>query len=286
MEADPGVLAVYGGFQAWDRRADRVLSTHAQVAARTDFARGDKRAVFERFTLLWFPVCRTEVYQRHFSYDDGFGMWTLVGTFLEHGAVAVLPTVFYKHAQTVPRLEFELTEGASHDGYRAQFEAYVGRLGPEDPVALAAFISARVSPAYVQGHKFAMMKGEVLKARHFMLRARAYGLVMEEAVMEWERQTMVYMVAERLLGIVDLLPDVAEVLFAPDPRLGGVRAWFAHLAPRYRVGDAADASPPGAGQYLVTYDYPSDAAGFDLTRARAVADLVGGCRVTDQPLTL
>jgi hypothetical protein len=283
LDADPGVSAVYGGFQAWDRAADRVLSTHALVGARADFARGEQRAIFDRFTLLWFPVCRTRTYQRFFSYDDdAFGMWTMVATFLEHGAVAVLPAVFYKHAQTVPRLEFELTEGARHDGIRAQFEAYVGRLGPDDPAALAAFISARVSPAYLQGHRFATMKGEMLKARYFMLRARAYGLVPEAAVMEWERQTMVYMVAERLLDIVGLVPDVAEVLFEPDPRLGGVRSWFAHLAPRYRVGDLADAAPPGAGQYFVTYDYGR----FDATRARAVADLLEGCRVTDQPLAL
>ena len=299
MEDDPAIVGVYGSYQEWDSNADSILSTIKFVEARADFVRGDKRSIFNRFSALWSPVCRTETYQRYFSYDeDGFGMWPLVGTLIEHGNIAVIPEIFYKHACTVPRMEFELTEAWYHDFHRAQYEIYVGRIGPVNPQQLASFVNTRVGPAYMQGTRFALMKNQMLKARHFMLRARAYGFVDEAAVMAWERQYLVPMIAEKLLGQIMLFPQVREVLFERDPKLESVTAQFASIAENYRIGAIAvnewQNSPMKPDQFLVTYMYMGDLRGandkkllrLDPARYRAVQDLIEGCRLTNQALQL
>ena len=299
MEDDPAIAGVYGAYQEWDRSADKILGTTKFVETRADFVRGDKLSIFNRFPALWLPVCRTDIYQRYFSYDeDGFGMWPLVGTLIEHGNIAVIPEIFYKHAHTEPRLEFELTEAWYHDFHRAQYEIYVGRIGPVNPQQLASFVNSRVGPAYMQGTRFAVMKNQMLKARNFILRARAYGFVDEAAVMAWERQSLLPMIAEKLLGQIELLPHVREVLFERDQKLESVKAQFASIAENYRVGAVAvdewQNSPMKPDQFLVTYMYKGDLRGaddkkllcLDPARYKAVQDLIEGCRLTNQPLQL
>ncbi len=89
------------------------------VEQRLDFARGDKLGIFNKFTLLWSPVSRTEIVQRYCSFEQRtFGMWEFVGSLLERGSVSLIPDLFYKHAQSEPRLEYELTEGWYYDAYR------------------------------------------------------------------------------------------------------------------------------------------------------------------------
>lgn len=299
MEDEPAIVGVYGSYQEWDRNTDRVLNTAKFVETRTDFVRGDKLSIFNRFKVLWCPVSRTDIYQRYFSYDeDGFGMWPLVGTLLEHGNVAVIPEVFYKHAHTEPRLEFEMTEAWYHDFHRAQYELYVGRLGSSNPRELANFVNSRVGPAYMQGASFAAQKHQMLKARHFMLRARAYGFVDETSVMQWERKSLVPMIAEKLLGQIKLLPHVREVLFERTQKLESVMAQFASIAEGYQVdaiaADEWQNSPMKPDQFLVTYMYSGNllggesikSPGIDPARYRAVQDLIEGCRLTNQPLQL
>jgi glycosyltransferase involved in cell wall biosynthesis len=297
MEENPAIAGVYGSYQEWDRNTDKILGTMKFVETRADFVRGDKVSIFNRFALLWFPVCRTDIYRRYFSYDDfSFGMWPLVGTLIEHGNVAVIPEIFYKHAHTEPRMEFELTEGWYHDCHRAQYEVYVGRGGQANPQELANFVNSRVGPAYMQGARFALMKNQILKARHFILRARAYGFVDEASVMQWEQQFMVPMIAERLLGQIELLPHVREVLFESDPKLDSVKARFASITESYPVGSVAvdgwQTSPMKPDQFLVTYMYKGELRGMnditllslDPARYRSVQDLIESCRLTNQAL--
>ena len=299
MEDEPAIVGVYGSYQEWDRNTDRILGTTKFVETRADFARGDKLSIFNRFTVLWLPVCRTDIYQRYFSYDvDGFGMWPLVGTLLDHGNIAVIQEIFYKHALTEPRLEFEMTEAWYHDFNRAQYEIYIGRLGSSNPQELATFVNSRVGPTYMEGARFAAQKNQFLKARHFILRARAYGFVDETSVMQWERESLVPIIAEKLLGQIKLLPHVREVLFERTPKLESVMAQFASIAEGYQVGAIATGewqnSPMKPDQFLVTYMYSGNlrggesikSPGIDPARYRAVQDLIEGCRLTNQPLQL
>lgn len=299
MEDDPAVVGVYGAYQEWDRNTDKILSTIKFVETRADFVRDDKISIFNRFGVLWFPVCRADICQRYFSYDgDSFGMWPLVGTLIEHGNIVVIPEIFYKHAHTEPRMEFELTEAWYHDCNRAQYEVYVGRVGPTNPQELANIVNSRVGPAYMQGVRFALMKNQILKARHFMLRARAYGFVNEASVMKWEQEFMIPMIAEKLLSQIELLPQVREVLFEQDPKLESVKARFASIAGIYRVGavavDGWQKSPMKPDQFLVTYMFKGNLQGeeaikslsLDPSRHRAVQDMIKSCRLTIQPLQL
>lgn len=297
MEEAPAIVAVYGGYQEWDREQDLVLGTFKSVETRIDFAQGNKLAIFNQFSLLWFPVCRADIYQRWFSYDDdSFGMWPLVGSLIEHGNVAVIPDMFYKHAHTEPRMEYELTESWYHDWHRAQYEVYVGRIGTANPQELANFINSRVGPAYMQGMRFAMMKGQILKARHFILRARAYGFVDEATVLKWEQESMIAMIAEKLLARITLLPHVKEVLFESSPSLDTTKARFASIAGNIRVNsfeiNKLQTGSLKPEQFLVTYGYLENDQhdkgfqGLNRANCQAALDLLESCRLTDQPIQL
>ncbi len=293
MDENPRIVGVYGGYQEWDRSTEKILATLNFVDQRTDFVQGDKLKVFNRFIMLWFPVCRRDIFQRYFTYDNqSFGMWELVGTLLEHGDIATIPDLFYLHSQTVPRMEYELTESWYHDAHRAQYECFAGRFGPLDFAELSTFINSRVAQAYMQGARFAGIKHDFLRYRYFLLRSRAYGLVTEAQVMEWEKREMVNMVAQRLLGHVELISGIEEVLFEDTPQLQPFREQFSAIASGYATGKISQDKWLESGlrpnQYLVTYAYGSpgwsDTVHLGPARCRAVQDMIETCRITDQPL--
>jgi glycosyltransferase involved in cell wall biosynthesis len=295
MQGDPNIVAVYGAYQEWSRETGEITPPIRFVEKRMDAAQRDQLELLNRFSLLWFPVCRRQVIQRFFTYDErSFGFWELVGVLLKHGGVSIIPDVFYKHAHTHPRMEYELTKGWYHDAHRAQFETFMGRLGPADFQVVSTFVNSRVVPAYMQGVRFAEMKGEFLTARHFMLRTRAYGQLPEEEVARWELAAMVSMVAERLRRHIELVTGMHEVVFETTPMLAKLKMQFQSIAPTYTVGTITPQEWAMNGLrahcYLVTYEYGGP--GFETTtslgpaRCRAVADIIETCRITDQPLTL
>jgi glycosyltransferase involved in cell wall biosynthesis len=296
MKNDPAIVAVYGAHQEWLRGKGALGAPVRPVEQREDFARGEKIKLFQRFPLLWYPVCRTPVLQRFFTYDDRtFGFWELAGALLERGAVTVIPDVIYKHFQTEPRMEYELTKAWYHDQHRAQYESFLGRIGPAaDYREVSTFINQRVVPAYTQGTRFAALKNEFLTARQFVLRSRPYGIYAENEIAVWERHHLGHMVAERLLNHVRLATGIRTVLFEDTPRLSTLREYFASIAREFSVGGvSADGLEGGILDpecYLVTYEFGGP--GFEQTRelgptkCRAVIDIIESCRITDQPLGL
>lgn len=295
MKGDERIVAVYGAYQEWSREIGSLSPAITAVEQRVDFARGEKLQIFNRCSLLWYPVCRTHVLQRFFTYDErSFGFWELVGALLEHGAVSVIPELIYKHFQTHPRMEYELTKDWYHDQHRAQYETFMGRIGPADFQQLSAFVNSRVVPAYTQGVRFAEVKKEFLTARQFVLRARAFGQFPEAEIAEWERRTLVGMVAERLLTHVRLATGTLKVLFEDDPALTPLAEHFASIASEFSVGRLSqrqwEASGLGTECYLVTHRF--GAPGWEKTRdlgpsrCRAVSDVIETCRITNQPLGL
>ena len=157
-----------------------------------------------------------------------------------------------------------------------------------------AFIAGRTVPAYTQGQRFAVRKRDYLTARHFVLRARAYGLIPEADLITWEKDTMLAMVVQRLHARIELNPDVDQIIFEANVRLLKVRDGLAAIAPGYSFQSIApgdlqrmDLRP---NQYLVTYAHPSfkpeAAARLDPTRMVAVEDVIETCRITAQPLSL
>jgi len=139
-----------------------------------------------------------------------------------------------------------------------------------------------------------MMKRDYLAARHFVVRARAYGMMPESDVIAWEKDTMLAMVVQRLLARIELNPAIDQIVFEANVALRKVRDGLAAIAPGYSF----ESVPPGdlqhmdlrPNQYLVTYAHPSfkpeAAARLDPARMIAVADVIETCRVTSQPLSL
>jgi glycosyltransferase involved in cell wall biosynthesis len=295
MKGNEQIVAVYGGYQEWSRETGSLSAPICTVEQRVDFARGEKLQIFNRCSLLWYPVCRTRFLQRFFTYDErSFGFWELVGSLLEHGGISVIPNLLYKHFHTHPRMEYELTKSWYHDQHRAQHEAFMGRIGPSDYQQLSTFINSRVVPAYAQGVRFADLKKEFLTARHFVLRARAFGQFPEAEIAEWERRALIGMVAERLLAHIRLATGTRQVLFEDHPKLSALREYFASIAPDFSVGSLSqqdwETSGLEPGSYLVTHEF--GAPGWEKTlqlgpsRCRAVSDVIETCRITNQPLSL
>jgi glycosyltransferase involved in cell wall biosynthesis len=292
LQERPDIVAVYGGYEEWIPSTGR-RNPLRWVEQRTDFAQGDKLGVVNRFTLLWLPVSRTDIVRRFCTFERrSFGMCELIGSLLEHGGISVIPDLFYMHAHTEPRTEYELTENWYHDAYRADFECFMGRCGPFDHAELARFISTRTTVAYEQGMRFAAIKGDFLCERHFALRARGYGLLPEPKVRSWEAKALVGMVAERLVSKVEAIPEISEIVFEASPRLLPLRKQLATVAPQYALVEISDDSPNQhqlkPHQFLVTYRYGSFESGAPVecepTLSAAVEDLIATCRITDQPL--
>jgi glycosyltransferase involved in cell wall biosynthesis len=294
MEQNPNIVGVFGGHEEWNRSSGKTYPNR-KVEQRIDFDRGDKLGMFKKFVFLWNPVCRTDIVHRYGSFDKGsFGCWELIGSLLERGNVSVIPDLFYQHAQTEPRMEYELTEGWYHDAYRAGFESFAGRIGPFNEAELASFISNRVSHVYLQGLRFAEIKRDFLTGRRFALRARAYGLISESDVMSWEMKALVGMLAQRLLTRVELIPIIDEIVFDASPRLQSLREQFGAIAPKYSIIDISDEKSLQRSfrpsQFMVTYNYGVFESGAPVqcepALSVAVEDLIETCRVTDQPLAL
>jgi len=293
LRSEPAVVAVYGGHQEWVRASGSLGPPEKLVEQREDFAPGDKIRLFNRFLLLWYPISRTQILQRYFTYDDrSFGFWELAGALIERGTVAVIPNLLYKHAQTEPRMEYELTKAWYHDQHRAQYECFLGRVGLGNYQEVSVAINQRTVSVYTQGARFANLKKEFLTARQFVLRSRPYGAYTEEQIASWEKQALVYMVAERLLNHVRLATQIRGVLFEDAPRMRGLRDYFASIAPEFSVGSLSQhdwqASGLAAGCFLVTYDFGApgweQTTALGPTRCRAVTDIIESCRITNQTL--
>ena len=181
MEERPKIVAVFGSHEEWIRSTGHIFP-RKPAGPRIDFSQGSNLEIINKFSFLWHPVCQTDIFQRFSSFNrTSNGFWELVGSLLKRGDISVIPDVFYKHAHTEPRAEYNLTEGWHHDSLRADFEAFFGRMGqPYPPDLLAVWLHNRTTPIYSQGVRFSETKRELLTARHFMLRCRACGWATKE----------------------------------------------------------------------------------------------------------
>jgi glycosyltransferase involved in cell wall biosynthesis len=290
MEERPEIVAVYGRFMEWHRSTGQTFAGQPDLP-RMDFARGSHLEIIEKFSFLWFPVCRTDIFQRFCTFNkNSVGTWEIVGSFLRHGDVSVIPDFFYKHADTEPRAEYKLTEGSEHDAIRADFESFFGRMGqPFPPESLALWLHHRTTPHYMLGARFGQIKHDLLTARHFLLRCRACGRVTKEELETWEKEAMLGMLAERILQKVELLPEIDTVVFEASPRLAALCEKFAAIAPRFSLQEMSEETFRQCGlranQLFVTVNRKSFESGAtaDAEPTFAMADLIETCRLTDQP---
>jgi glycosyltransferase involved in cell wall biosynthesis len=218
LAADSGVAAVFGGHQEWDPVADRVLKTLPLTERKLHFERGARREIFAAVEMLWCPVIRREVFQRHCFYDaNTFGYWRLVSQILAQGAIEIVPECLYQHAHTVPRMEFELTESWYHDCFRADHEIYLFDAGMRDLPGVAQTVAECTVKAYRDGARYAKLKLDPLRERFFLHRAAAYGIVDDERLREWEKASLLRAAMMRLAGTIGGLPGVRSVVVEAGP---------------------------------------------------------------------
>jgi hypothetical protein len=212
LEDDAAVAAVFGGHQEWDPDADRVLQSFPLTDRKQRFERGARREIFTAMDMLWCPLMRREVFQRHCFYDSNtFGYWRLVSQIIAQGAIEVVPECIYMHAHTVPRMEFDLTENWYHDRYRADYEIFLYDSGMRDLAQVARVVAECTAPVYKDGARFAKLKRDPLRERFFLQRAAAYGVVGEDRLRDWEMANLLRATLMQLVNTITGLPDVQSV---------------------------------------------------------------------------
>ena len=68
MEERPKIVAVFGRHEEWIRSTGQVFP-HKAVPKRMDFAQGSNIEIINKFSFLWHPVCRTDIFQRFSSFN-------------------------------------------------------------------------------------------------------------------------------------------------------------------------------------------------------------------------
>lgn len=295
LEDHPAVVGAFGGHLEWERNSDDILGTFPLVDEVRIFEKSQKQEIIREFKVLWSPVIRREIYQRFCSYDKyTWGQWPLVGKMLDHGSVALLPEIFYKHAHTVPRTEHELTEGWYHDMYRAQFEEYIGELGC-GRMNNAFFISNCTAPAYLMGVQFAQEKQEWATARNYIIRARAYGLVDDRLLNDWERRFLHLVVVDRLKRMVSITPGVKTIVFENHAVCSRIAEIFAQTVPDIEIAVVEKGAifnrPTSADEFVVAWDYETLTGrvvetGEDPLSQHALKDLFESSSLTKLPISL
>jgi hypothetical protein len=286
------LVAVYGGYEEWDAESDQVLQTNRHVAEPQLFGAADKLKVLNAFESLWFPVARREVLQRYGEYDDQtWGLMRQVAQLLSCGSIMVIPDLFYRHAHTAERLEHELTEPWYHDHLRSDYELFLAEAVDQPDIAqVGHFIALRASRGYYHAIRIAKQKKQYLKARHYVLRAKAYGLFVGDALANWERDNLIHVSLDRLKQFLLGVPTVERLVYEEcelaQRCITVTTEAFPELPESITISRAALLErPPSECEFLLPEQYETlekRAASFgpDPSHQRALADLVTSCRVT------
>ena len=288
MEEREDIVGVYGGYFAWDPKTNDLTSPRIQVDKIEIFSKDSKLEIMRRFEWVVYPVIRNEICRRfcvQVCDKETYGQWPFIGKLLDHGSIAYTPYIFYKHASTVPRAEFTLNEGWVHDRRRATYEILVGST-VHGTMQNAQIIGELTVQAYLQGVRFAKIKGEWLSGRNYLLRARAYGLVEDKELLEYEQLYIVPMVTERLRNLVSMTPGIQKVILESHLISAGIQLQLENIMPEMDVcivsREELLALPTKAENYIVAWEYQTllDRSGSleaDPLRQHSLEDIFHNC---------
>jgi len=288
------VAAVFGGHQEWDPVADRVLGTLPLTERKLRFAAGARSEIFAAVQMLWCPVIRREVFQRHCYYDaNTFGFWRLVSQILAQGAIELVPECLYQHAHTVPRMEFELTESWYHDAYRADHEIFLYDAGSRDLSKTAQTVAECTVKAYRDGARYAKLKVDPLRERFFLHRAAAYGIVGDERLREWEKSSLLRAALTQVANSIGGLPGVRSVVVEAGAMSGPCCETLREIVGAVAIESMATeefiALPGTPERFFLAMDWASlqgraQRHSPQPERAAALTDLAASLRLTQTPL--
>ncbi len=298
MEEREDIVGVFGSYMECDPKKETVKTTYKKTDEIVILPKGleSKKHAICKLGLLLSPVIRTELCQRFCitTFDNrSFDHWQFVGGMLDHGAIALIPDVFFIHMHTVPRAEYDLTEGWYHDMYRADLEVYVGKIGCGSPENAAA-LGIAAGKAYLLGVRFSELKGESLTGRHFLLRARAYGLVNNETALEYEQVHLKRMVAERLNILISAVPGVRKVILESHPISQEACSLLEKIMPEMEVCTVSREEllelPTRTENFIVAWEYQtlldrSSKLEVDPLHQCSLKDVFANCRLLPGEIT-
>ena len=145
----------------------------------------------------------------------------------------------------------------------------------------------RSAPAYLNAAKFAKKQGDYLTARHYLLRAKAYGTFTGDALAKWEADNLYHVLADRIRTLLADAPHSTTLVFeagdVADACIAAIEDAFPDM-PRAISVSREDLlrRPDCAHEFLLANDYVTLTQRNDFAprRMRSLTDLVETCRVT------
>ena len=230
LEADPQAVAVFGAYE--DLNEAGSAASIQEVAEPIRYTSEDRLSMVLKHFLLWHPIMRTDVFQRHCFYDDQtFGYWRLVDQLIANGPVWVLPDHFYRHLPTAERLETAGIEPWYLDYHRADWELFVSKLAPAPETGAIAvqLVNQRMDTVLLNAQVWARKLERPLVERDFILRRAAYGQGSPAITLDWEMRSLMAAALER--AVEQLMVTGAKRVFIES---GGMNL----PALRHRLEDA------------------------------------------------
>ena len=292
LDTQPDIVGVFGGYQEWDPTNDQILQTCRQTEQPVTFGPTERIKLLNEVKALWFPLARRRIVQRHCEYDaHTWGLMRLASQLMTHGSIVIIPDLFYKHAHTESRLENELTEPWYHDHHRSDYELFIANSVEQADIAqVGHFVALRTVQAYVHAARFAKQKKQYLTARHYLLRAKAYGTFVGDALVDWEKDNLIHVMLDRLKLMLESVPSVSTLVFEDcelaDRCIDTAAKDFPELPKAVKVSaDTLLLRLPSEAEFLLSENYETlerrfERFGPDPSRQIALADLTANCRVT------
>ncbi|MDQ6982149.1 MAG: glycosyltransferase family 2 protein [Mariprofundus sp.] len=223
FQNNPEIVAVYGNHCEFDPYTGKEYEIAKTIKSEEIYSDQDRGKLFENTGMIWGPVMRTNINQRFCYYDSTtFGHWRQAEMLIRHGLIALIPDLIYKHAQTIPRMEFDLIEPWYHDMHRSDYELFIAGLGLDHSMEgitqhVVNFVHSRSAGIYMTAYNFATQQEKYIQQRHYLLRAHCYALVSDVQLKEWEHNFILHCALERVETILKSLPDVKRIILESSP---------------------------------------------------------------------
>ncbi len=212
------LVAVYGNHIEFNPYTGKEFELCLRIKEEKIFNYDSRVDMFEQYSQVWSPVFKTGISQRFNYFDETtFGLWQVVENIIKYGSIALIPDAVYKHAHTKDRMEQDLVEPWYQDCHRSDFELFIGRLGIDHSIEgitehVIKAVSDRSVSAYVTACDFSREQEKYMLQRHYLLRARCYGLVTDEQMKVQEENFMLHWLLERVETTLKGLPDVQKIV--------------------------------------------------------------------------
>lgn len=220
------------------------------------------------------PVMRRDVFQRHCRMEDrGFGLFPLYAALLRHGDVLYIDRPIMDHLANAESLSTRMTEHWFADFAVADIELAMARARPALPLGTVELAKNEVQGRlYLQAARMARMHADPLLMRHFLLRARAIGMIDDSTLVQWESTFLLDAALQRLAQLIE---DLGV------RRVRTTSAFPEALAERLQVNLPALRIVPDGADATLAWQHGEPGAGVPPPPLLCFLDVLESCRVTE-----